>query len=191
MVAVPFTPMSPDIDEAFSKADHVVETVIESHRYIAVPMEPRGVLATWDQGTDELDLVISTQSVHETRAFCARMLDVPEANVSVRMRDVGGGFGSKMLIGREEAATILAARRLGARRSSGSRIAGRTSSPRPHSRNERAVVRVAVDDDGTIQAITADSQCDVGAYPAAAGPMDHAAACRGRTRSPGWASRWR
>ena len=38
---------------------------IESHRYIAVPMEPRGVLATWNPGTDELDVVMSTQSVHE------------------------------------------------------------------------------------------------------------------------------
>ena len=149
-----------------------METVIESHRYIAVPMEPRGVLATWDQGTDELDLVISTQSVHETRAFCARMLGVPEANVSVSMRDVGGGFGSKMLIGREEAATILAARRLGA---SLKWIEDRRENliAAPHSRNERAVVRVAVDDDGTIQAIAADTQCDLGAYPAAAGPMDH------------------
>ena len=172
MVAVPFTPMSADVDEAFSKADHVVETLIESHRYIAVPMEPRGVLATWDEGTEELDLVISTQSVHETRAFCARMLDVPEANVSVTMRDVGGGFGSKMLIGREEAATILAARRLGA---SLKWIEDRRENliAAPHSRNERAVVRVAVDDDGTIQAIAADSQCDLGAYPAAGGPMDH------------------
>ena len=88
------------------------------------------------------------------------------------MRDVGGGFGSKMLIGREEAAIILAARRLGA---SVKWIEDRRENliAAPHSRNERAVVRVAVDDDGTIQAITADSQCDLGAYPAAAGPMDH------------------
>ena len=42
----------------------------------------------------------------------------------------------------------------------------------PHSRNELARVRVAVDEDGTIHGITADSQCDVGAYPAAGSPMD-------------------
>jgi aerobic carbon-monoxide dehydrogenase large subunit len=171
MASVPFTPMSPDLEEAFAKADHVVETLVESHRYIAVPMEPRGALATWSPGTEELDLVISTQSVHETRSFCARMLDIPEVNVSVSMRDVGGGFGSKMLIGREEAATVLAARRLSA---TVKWIEDRRENliASPHSRNERAVVRVAVDDDGTIQAIAADSQCDMGAYPAAAGPMD-------------------
>jgi carbon-monoxide dehydrogenase large subunit len=172
MVAVPFTPLSPDLEAAFSKADHVVEATIESHRYIAVPMEPRGILAAWHPGTDELDVVISTQSVHEVRSFCARMLAIPEASVSVTMRDVGGGFGSKMLIGREEAATVLAAHRLGV---SVKWIEDRRENliAAPHSRNERAVVRVAVDDDGTIQGIAADSQCDLGAYPAAGGPMDH------------------
>jgi carbon-monoxide dehydrogenase large subunit len=171
MVAVPFTAMSPDLEEAFAQADHVVEATIESHRYIAVPMEPRGIVASWHPGTDELDVVISTQSVHDVRAFCARMLAVPEANVSVTMRDVGGGFGSKMLIGREEVATVLAAHRLGA---TVKWIEDRRENliSAPHSRNESAALRVAVDDDGTIQAITAESQCDLGAYPAAGGPMD-------------------
>ena len=172
MAAVPFTAMAPGLDEAFSNADHIVETMIESHRYIAVPMEPRGILATWNAGTDELDVVMSTQSVHESRAFCARMLGIPEASVSVSMRDVGGGFGSKMLIGREEAAVVLATHRIGG---SVKWIEDRRENliAAPHSRNESAFVRVAVDDDGTIQAITAISQCDLGAYPAAAGPMDH------------------
>ncbi len=43
-----------------------------------------------------------------------------------------------------------------------------------HSRNEHARVRIAVDGDGVIQAITADHQADVGAYavcPAAIDPM--------------------
>src|SRR5262249_41630059 len=60
MAAVPFTSLAPDLEQALSDADHVIETTIESHRYIAVPMEPHGVVATWDSGTKELDLVIST-----------------------------------------------------------------------------------------------------------------------------------
>jgi carbon-monoxide dehydrogenase large subunit len=87
------------------------------------------------------------------------------------MRDVGGGFGSKMLIGREEAAIVLAAHRLnGTVKWIEDRRENLISAP--HSRNERALVRVAVDNDGTIQGIAAESQCDVGAYPAAGGPMD-------------------
>jgi CO/xanthine dehydrogenase Mo-binding subunit len=61
----------------------------------------------------ELDVVISTQTVHEERAFCSRMLNVPESRCTVSMRDVRGGFGSKMFIGREEAAVVLVAHRLG------------------------------------------------------------------------------
>jgi carbon-monoxide dehydrogenase large subunit len=171
MASVPFTPMSADLEEAFGQADHVIEETIESHRYVAVPMEPRGILADWNPGLEELNVVMSTQSVHESRAFCARMLGVPEANVTVSMRDVGGGFGSKMLIGREEAATVLASHRLG-RPVKWIEDRRENLISAPHSRNERARVRVAVDSDGTIQAMAADSQCDLGAYPAAAGPMD-------------------
>ncbi|MBO0729750.1 MAG: xanthine dehydrogenase family protein [Acidimicrobiaceae bacterium] len=171
-VTVPFTPLSPDLDAAFAGAPHVVEETIESHRYIAVPMEPRGLVATWQPGTQELAVVISTQSVHEVRKFCARMLDIPEANVTVTMRDVGGGFGSKMLTAREEAAVVLAAHRVGG---SVKWIEDRRENliAAPHSRNERARLRVAVDADGTIQAISAESQADLGAYPAAGSGMDY------------------
>ncbi len=171
-IAMPFTPMSPDLDDAFADAAHVIEETIESHRYIAVPMEPRGLVATFDPGTRELSVVISSQSVHEVRKFCARMLDIPEANVNVTMRDVGGGFGSKMLTAREEAAIVLAAHRLGG---SVKWIEDRRENliAAPHSRNERARVRVAVDADGRIQAMTADSQVDLGACPAAGSGMDY------------------
>lgn len=168
MAEVPFTGLSSDLDEVIARSDHVVEVPIESHRYVAVPMEPRGIVVTWDSGTGELDVVISTQAVHEVRGFCSRMLDIPEAKITVSMRDVGGGFGSKMQIGREEVATVLAAHKLGAtikwiedRREN---LIGA-----PHSRNERAVVRVAVDNDGIIQALTAEAQSDVGACPVAGG----------------------
>src|SRR4051812_35091972 len=43
MVAVPFTPMSPDLAQAFTDAAHVVECTIRQNRYISVPMEGRGV----------------------------------------------------------------------------------------------------------------------------------------------------
>src|SRR5690606_26692082 len=45
MVDVPFTAVSPDVEEAFARAAHVVEADIEQNRYLAVPMETRGILA--------------------------------------------------------------------------------------------------------------------------------------------------
>ena len=69
----------------------------------------------------------------------------------VTARDVGGGFGQKMFVFREECAVVLASRLLGQpvkwiedRRENLLR--------RRHSRNELGTVRMAVDDDGIIQA---------------------------------------
>jgi carbon-monoxide dehydrogenase large subunit len=171
MVAVPFMAMSADLDAAFASASHVTDCTIEQNRYVPVPMETRGIVAWWHPGRDELDVNCSTQSVHETRNFFARYLGVPEGNVRVTARDVGGGFGQKMFVFREECAVVLASRLLGRpvkwvedRREN--LIAG------PHSRNEQGRVRIAVDDDGVIQAMAVDHVGDVGAYPACPAVMD-------------------
>ena len=80
----------------------------EQNRYVCVPMEARGIVAAWDAGRDELDIVCSCQGVHETRNFFARYLSIPEGSVRVQARDVGGGFGQKMFVFREECAVVLA-----------------------------------------------------------------------------------
>jgi len=164
MVTVPFTPMGAGVDGAFAAAAHVVECTIEQHRYLCVPMEPRGIVASWAAGRDELDVVCSTQSVHETRNFFARYLDVPEANVRVTARDVGGGFGQKMFVFREECAVVLASRLLG---QPVKWIEDRRENlvAAAHARNEQGRVRLALDADARIQAITIDHKADVGAYP--------------------------
>jgi carbon-monoxide dehydrogenase large subunit len=173
MASVPFMALSPDLDDAFANAAHVVECDVVQNRYVAMPMETRGIMASYHAGRDELEIVCATQSVHETRNFFARYLQVPDGNVRVTARDVGGGFGQKMFVYREECAIALASKLLGRPvkwiedRRENLLSAG-------HSRNEHAHVRMAVDADGVIQAITADHQADVGAYavcPAALDPM--------------------
>ena len=171
MVATPFMPISGDLDEAFEAAAHVVECTIEQNRYICVPMETRGIIASWTPGRDEMEIVCATQSVHETRNFFARYLDIPEGSITVTAHDVGGGFGQKMFVFREECAVVLAARMLG---QPVKWIEDRRENllSAPHSRNELGKVRMAVDDDGIIQAITVEHKGDIGAYPACPAAMD-------------------
>ncbi len=173
MAAVPFMALSPDLDDAFANVAHVVECDVVQNRYVAMPMETRGIVVSYHQGRDELEIVCACQSVHETRNFFARYLQVPDGNVRVTARDVGGGFGQKMFVYREECAVALASYLLGRPvkwiedRRENLLSAG-------HSRNEYAHVRMAVDGDGIIQAITAEAKADVGAYavcPAAIDPM--------------------
>ena len=112
MVAMPFMPLAGDLDDAFAGAAHVVELTVEQNRYIPVPMETRGIVASYVPGREQLDIVCATQSVHETRNFFARYLRIPEGSVHVTANDVGGGFGQKMYVFREECAVVLASRLL-------------------------------------------------------------------------------
>ena len=142
--------------------------LIEQNRYICVPMETRGIVASWTPGRDEMEIVCATQSVHETRNFFARYLDIPEGSITVTAHDVGGGFGQKMFVFREECAVVLAARLLG-RPVKWIEDRRENLLSAPHSRNELGKVRMAVDDDGIIQAITVEHKGDIGAYPACPG----------------------
>jgi carbon-monoxide dehydrogenase large subunit len=171
MVEVPFTPLSPDLDAAFATATHDIAVTIEQNRYLCVPMETRGIVASWAPGREELDLYCATQSVHETRNFFARYLRIPEGRIRVAARDVGDGFGQKMFVFREECAVVLASRLLG-RPVKWIEDRNENLIAASHSRNEMGRVRMAVDDDLTVQAMTVEHVADIGAYPPCPAVMD-------------------
>ncbi len=82
-------------------------------RLAAMPMEPRGALATWDTKTPLLVVWLQTQSPHRARDDLAAILGEPVRNVRVVAPDVGGAFGARASIGAEEVFTAWAARHLG------------------------------------------------------------------------------
>jgi carbon-monoxide dehydrogenase large subunit len=172
MVEVPFMELTPGVNEAFDSAAHVTECVVTQNRYVCVPMEGRGIVASWSAGRDELDVVCSTQSVHEARNYFARYLQVPESSVRVTARDVGGGFGQKMFVFREESAIVLATRLLG-RPVKWIEDRRENLVAAAHSRNELGKVRMAIGDDLTIKAIAVEHVADVGAYPVVPAIMNH------------------
>jgi carbon-monoxide dehydrogenase large subunit len=101
----------PGMDDVFASAAHVVRLQFEHGRQTNIPLECRGLVATWCGG--QLDVVMSTQNPHEARRSFARMLGIADNNVRVVQFDVGGGFGQKFHVSREEYSIVLAARQLG------------------------------------------------------------------------------
>jgi carbon-monoxide dehydrogenase large subunit len=152
------------LEEVFSSAAHVVSETIYQQRYAAVPMEGRGLVVDFSRVTGELTIYSATQSPHEIRMFCARLLGMPEHRIRVVMRDTGGGFGQKIMVQRDEMCLMLAARKLGVPikwvedRRENLMAAGQ-------SRHEHAAVKMAFDGDGAIQAAQIDFMSDCGAYP--------------------------
>jgi len=102
-----------DVDGAFSRAAHIVKVRLDHNRLAGAPMEPRGVLARYDPGSDELTLWLTTQNPFLSRADLAAVTGFPEHKLRVIAPDVGGGFGVKGPLYREEVVAATLARQLG------------------------------------------------------------------------------
>ncbi len=157
-------PADPEVEALFASAAHVVEHRIVQHRYNPVPMEPRGVIAGYDNVTGELDVWLSTQGPHEARLTFSRLTGVPEQHVRVRMGDVGGGFGQKFFTGHDEQVVVLAAKHLG-RAIKWIEDRRENLLAATHSRSDLADVALALDADGRILAAKFDHVEDAGAFP--------------------------
>jgi carbon-monoxide dehydrogenase large subunit len=103
-----------DPDAVFATAAHVIRETFLVDRGAAMPMECRGVLARWDSHEDSLTCWISTQGPIPIRNGLAAIFKLPEHKVRVIAPDVGGGFGTKiMMFYPEEILTPFAAMQLG------------------------------------------------------------------------------
>jgi len=97
---------------ALAGAAHVVTRAVTVPRAHALSLEPRGCLA--NSGSDgRLHLVSSTQNPPALLKPLAEVLGLPVDRVRVTAGDVGGSFGLKGFLTREEALVALAAHRLG------------------------------------------------------------------------------
>ena len=100
-------------DAAFARAAHVTRFETWVQRVTGVPMEPRGVLAEFDEATGRFTVYAGNGGAVRLKNDLATILDVPAEKVRVLMGDVGGNFGTRGMIYPEFAAVAWAARRLG------------------------------------------------------------------------------
>src|SRR4029453_2711352 len=138
-----------DVTAALGAADRVVDVRFHQGRQTHVPMEPRGCLASWQPGDETLTFWHSTQIPHPMRSALAARLGIAESAVRVITPDVGGGFGQKIPLYREELATAAASRLLGRSvRWIETRRENLLASL--HAREDIVAVRAGVKADGTI-----------------------------------------
>jgi carbon-monoxide dehydrogenase large subunit len=155
---------APPDEQAFESATHVVSAHVYQQIYAPVPIETRGMVVEWSPASSELTIWASTQTPHELRAFCARLLGIPAQRVRVITRDTGGAFGQKVVPMREDMCIMLAARKVHAAlkwiedRRENLMSAGQA-------RHVDGDARMAFDDDGNIIAADIDFIQDIGAYP--------------------------
>jgi aerobic carbon-monoxide dehydrogenase large subunit len=92
------------IDRAADTAAIKVTREIRTARHCMFPLEGRGVVAYWDSRLGFLTIVSSTQMPHIVQRGVADCLGLNDGSIRVISPDVGGGFGYKGLLCREEVA---------------------------------------------------------------------------------------
>jgi carbon-monoxide dehydrogenase large subunit len=154
-------------EEAFKAAAHVVSLDIVHQRLIVNAMEPRAVMAEWEN--DRLIVHIGSQNPSVTRdALCDVILKMPKDKVRVVVRDIGGGFGMKVGIQPDEAVAVWAAKVLKRpvrwRAERGEEFAATTAG-----RDQFHKASMAFDKDGRILGLRMEAFANIGAYPSRGG----------------------
>jgi len=100
-----------DVAAGFAAADAVVELTFRTPVQMHTPMEVHCSVAQWDG--DRLTVWDSTQGVYAVRDQLAAAFKLPLAAVRVIGHYMGGGFGSKLELGKYTVIAALLARRSG------------------------------------------------------------------------------
>ena len=147
----------------FAEAEIVVTAEFRQPRQTHAPIETRGCCAFWDGGRRHLTMHIGNQVPHPFRTHLARRLRLTESQVTVVCPDIGGAFGQKIALYREELTVAALARHL--------RRPVRWREDRAenllaasHAREDVARTRAAIDRDGRILALELEIAEDFGAY---------------------------
>jgi carbon-monoxide dehydrogenase large subunit len=152
-----------EVDAAFAKADVVVEETYEFGRHTGVCLEGRSILADYNVAEHALTVYHSTQAPHMMQDIFSRHLDIPEGNVRVIAKDVGGSYGIKVHVYADEMATAALSVML---RRPVKFVADRLESflSDIHAREHKATIRLACTRGGEILAFELDDLTAIGPY---------------------------
>jgi CO/xanthine dehydrogenase Mo-binding subunit len=166
-----------DVDGAFAQAAATVSERFAVQRHTAMPLETRGLVASFDKARRLLEVHGPTKVPHTNRALLARMLGMPDGDVRFIEPDVGGSFGARGEFYPEDFLIPWVAIRLG-RPVRWIEDRFEHFSAINHSRESRFEVKAAADRDGRITAFDVQLVADLGAYIRTHGDVvpSHAAA---------------
>ena len=162
-IAYKLTAGEGDIDAAFSAAERTIKQRILHNRLAPIAMEPRGVLARYFPGEEELTVWSSTQIPHLLRTQLALMIGIPENKLRVITPEVGGGFGSKLNVYGEEALIGWISMQL-AKPVKWIETRRENIQATIHGRGQVGNIEVAFKNDGTITGLRYNVFADLGAY---------------------------
>ncbi len=161
--AITYTATKGDVAAVFEAADYVRREQFATQRHLALPMEPRGLLADWDAGTERLTIEGAAKVPFANRKMLAAMMGLTEDAIDMIESDVGGGFGARGEFFAEDFLIPFA-----------SRLTGRPVKwiedrrdhllTMGHAREMDCDIEIACASDGTILGLRGEVWVDAGAY---------------------------
>ena len=152
-----------DVAARKREAHRVVECTFSQQRMTHLPIETRGCAAVWDEGRQHLTLHIGSQVPHPLRTQVAARMRLSESQVTISSLDVGGGFGQKIALYREELTVAAASRQLKRPvRWREDRMENLLAAS--HAREDRCRTRAAVTKEGRLLGLGLQIEEDFGAY---------------------------
>jgi carbon-monoxide dehydrogenase large subunit len=162
-LAITFRAVRGDAAAAFKDAPYVRRERFRTQRHMALPMEPRGLLAEWDAARGRLTVSGGAKVLFFNRRTLAKQMGLPESAIEIVENDVGGGFGARGEFYPEDFLIPFAARHAG-------RPVKWTEDRREHlmcvnhAREAECDIEIACARDGTILGLRGHAYVDVGAY---------------------------
>jgi aerobic carbon-monoxide dehydrogenase large subunit len=151
------------VDDAFARADVVVEETFHFGRHTGVCLEGRVIVADYNAAEHTLTAYQATQAPHMMQDIFSKHLGIPEGQVRVVSKDVGGSFGIKVHVYPDEMATAALSVML---RRPVKFYADRMESflTDIHAREHRVKARLAATKEGEILAFEIDDLTAIGPY---------------------------
>jgi carbon-monoxide dehydrogenase large subunit len=151
------------IDRAFANAEVTISQRMMNQRLAPNAMEPRGCVAHYEPGKDQMTFWSSTQNPHILKTFIAIQTGLGEHQVRAIAPEVGGGFGCKINIYGEEYAAAAISKKLG-RPIKWIEDRSEAFMATIHGRDIIGYIDIAAKRDGTILGIKLRLIADIGAY---------------------------
>jgi aerobic carbon-monoxide dehydrogenase large subunit len=168
-VAFTWTVTGGDAEAAFKSAEVQVSQRLVQQRLLPTAMEPRAAVASYNRGSGQLTLWVTSQNPHIHRFLCSVMLGLPEHRVRVIAPEVGGGFGSKIPAYPDEALCCYAAMQLG-RPVKWTEDRSENYKVTIHGRDHVEYVEMCGTKDGRITGLRTKVYAGLGAYASTAAP---------------------
>lgn len=152
-----------NIQTCKEQAYKIIESSFSQHRQTHLPMETRGCIAVWDEGNQHMHFHVGTQAPHPYRTQLAHRMKLLESQVTIHSPDIGGAFGQKIVLYREELTVAALAKFLNHpirwREDRLENLVGSTQS-----REDLCKTIVSVNEQGKILGLELEIQEDFGAY---------------------------